>query len=130
MAARPKTTVYLDAGNPGWITDTAVVVEALRRAGGHEAAGLALNVANFNTTDATVTYGRGLGGSPGSALGYPPTTQTGLQGVDAFLWIKEPGDSDGSCRPGEPADPLQARHGCLSLSQGACRRRQASMSRL
>ncbi|MGH3927116.1 MAG: hypothetical protein ACRDTT_30325 [Pseudonocardiaceae bacterium] len=23
--------------------------------------------------------------------------------MDAFLWIKEPGDSDGSCRPGEPA---------------------------
>ncbi|MGH3884201.1 MAG: glycoside hydrolase family 6 protein [Pseudonocardiaceae bacterium] len=134
LAAKPKTTVYLDAGNPSWITDTAAVVEALRRAGGHEAAGFALNVANFNTTDATVTYGRalasGLGGAhfvvdtsrngrgpypdpqvngapswcnpPGRALGYPPTTQTGLQGVDAFLWIKEPGDSDGSCRPGEP----------------------------
>ncbi|MGH3778040.1 MAG: glycoside hydrolase family 6 protein [Pseudonocardiaceae bacterium] len=135
LAAKPKTTVYLDAGNPSWITDTAAVVEALRRAGGHEAAGFALNVANFNTTDATVTYGRalssGLGGAhfvidtsrngrgpypdpqvngapswcnpPGRALGYPPTTQTGRHGVDAFLWVKEPGDSDGSCRPGEPA---------------------------
>ena len=40
---------------------------------------------------------------PGRALGQPPTTQTGLRDVDAFLWIKGPGDSDGSCRPGEPA---------------------------
>lgn len=134
LAAKPETTVYLDAGNSSWIADTAAVVEALRRAGGQEAAGFALNVANFNTTDATVTYGRavasGLGGAhfvidtsrngrgsypdpqvngapswcnpPGRALGHPPTTQTGRQGVDAFLWIKEPGDSDGSCRPGEP----------------------------
>ncbi len=135
LRAKPQTAVYIDAGNPSWITDTTAVAEALQRAGGREATGFALNVANFNTTDATVTYGRALAGAlggarfvidtsrngrgpypdpqvdgapswcnpPGRALGYPPTTQTGLPGVDAFLWIKEPGDSDGNCRPGEPA---------------------------
>ncbi len=134
LRAKPTTAVYVDAGNPSWITDTTAVAEALQRAGGREATGFALNVANFNTTDATVTYGRALAGAlggarfvidtsrngrgpypdphvdgapswcnpPGRALGYPPTTQTGLPDVDAFLWIKEPGDSDGNCRPGEP----------------------------
>jgi len=134
LRAKPTTAVYLDAGNSSWITDTTAVAAALQRAGVRAATGFALNVANFNTTDSTVIYGRvlasALGGArfvidtsrngrgpypepqvngapswcnpPGRALGYPPTTQTGLQGVDAFLWIKEPGDSDGNCRPGEP----------------------------
>jgi endoglucanase len=31
------------------------------------------------------------------ALGPPPTTRTGLAGVDALLWIKRPGESDGKC---------------------------------
>ncbi|MFE0589375.1 glycoside hydrolase family 6 protein [Micromonospora echinospora] len=39
---------------------------------------------------------------PGRALGEEPTTETGLDRVDALLWIKYPGESDGSCRPGEP----------------------------
>ena len=39
---------------------------------------------------------------PGRALGHAPTTNTGVAGVDAFLWVKYPGQSDGSCRAGEP----------------------------
>ena len=31
------------------------------------------------------------------ALGTPPTTRTDAPGVDAFLWIKRPGESDGKC---------------------------------
>jgi endoglucanase len=31
------------------------------------------------------------------ALGVPPTTYTGMRGVDALLWIKRPGESDGRC---------------------------------
>jgi len=40
---------------------------------------------------------------PGRALGEAPTTEPGLDRVDALLWIKRPGESDGDCRPGEPA---------------------------
>jgi endoglucanase len=40
---------------------------------------------------------------PGRALGHPPTTNTGDPQVDALLWIKNPGESDGNCRPGAPA---------------------------
>lgn len=39
---------------------------------------------------------------PGRALGSDPTTETGLPLVDAYLWIKNPGVSDGSCRAGAP----------------------------
>jgi endoglucanase len=40
---------------------------------------------------------------PGRALGSTPTVRTGDPVVDAFLWIKDPGESDGACRPGAPA---------------------------
>ena len=39
---------------------------------------------------------------PGRSLGAPPTTDPGIPGVDALLWVKQPGDSDGTCRPGAP----------------------------
>jgi len=34
---------------------------------------------------------------PGRAAGTPPTAQTGEPLCDAFLWIKKPGESDGTC---------------------------------
>jgi endoglucanase len=40
--------------------------------------------------------------SPGRALGKRPTARTGDTVVDAFLWIKNPGDSDGACNGGPP----------------------------
>jgi endoglucanase len=38
----------------------------------------------------------------GVRLGTPPTTRTGHRLADAFLWIKQPGDSDGTCGDGAP----------------------------
>ncbi|MFF8384633.1 glycoside hydrolase family 6 protein [Streptomyces kanasensis] len=40
---------------------------------------------------------------PGRALGRPPTVRTGHRLVDAYLWIKRPGESDGTCRGGPAA---------------------------
>ena len=39
---------------------------------------------------------------PGRALGPAPTTDTGNPLVDAYLWVKRPGESDGACRAGAP----------------------------
>jgi endoglucanase len=39
---------------------------------------------------------------PGRAIGHSPTTSTGRRKVDAFLWVKTPGASDGTCRVGAP----------------------------
>jgi endoglucanase len=44
---------------------------------------------------------------PGRGLGTHPTASTGAPLVDAYLWIKTPGESDGSCTRGTagPGDP-------------------------
>lgn len=44
---------------------------------------------------------------PGRGAGLRPTTRTGNELVDALLWIKVPGESDGRCLRGTPgpADP-------------------------
>ena len=39
---------------------------------------------------------------PGRRLGTPPTTDTDHPLVDALLWVKQPGDSDGTCGKGAP----------------------------
>jgi endoglucanase len=40
---------------------------------------------------------------PGRGLGATPTANTGNPLVDAFLWVKTPGQSDGTCSRGAPA---------------------------
>ncbi|MER5866884.1 glycoside hydrolase family 6 protein [Kitasatospora sp. NPDC002040] len=128
LKRNPGVRVYLDAGNAGWVQDRAALADGLRRAGVGAADGFALNVSNFFTTDQSYEYGRqlsavlggrpfvidtsrngngALGGEswcnpPGRALGRTPTTDTGRSGLDALLWVKNPGESDGDCGRGEP----------------------------
>ena len=122
------TKVYLDAGNPSWIQDSSKLVEPLKRAGVEEADGFSLNVSNFQTDAVTKKYGvqlsRDLGGKhfvvdtsrngngplpgawcnpPGRGLGTRPTTDTGEASLDAYLWVKRPGASDGTCEGGPDA---------------------------
>ncbi|MFI9308501.1 glycoside hydrolase family 6 protein [Streptomyces triculaminicus] len=129
----PRTKVYLDAGNPSWVTPGDRMAEPLRRAGIDRADGFALNVSNFQTTEDSKDYGRRLsalvggkhfvidtsrnGNGPlsdgdhekawcnpsGRALGAPPTVRTGDALVDAYLWVKRPGESDGACKGGPDA---------------------------
>ena len=40
---------------------------------------------------------------PGRALGPPPRLNPGPAGIAAYLWIKDPGASDGPCNGGPPA---------------------------
>jgi endoglucanase len=40
---------------------------------------------------------------PGRGLGATPTANTGVPLVDAYLWVKTPGESDGTCTRGAPA---------------------------
>ena len=57
---------------------------------------------------------------PGRALGTRPTTATGSPLIDAYLWIKVPGESDGTCRNGPPAGRWWPRY-----ALGLARRSQA-----
>lgn len=129
----PRTKVYIDAGNPHWIRDPGGMVEPLKKAGIDKADGFSLNVSNYQTTEENIDYGKRLSSMvghksfvidtsrngngpvegeeteeswcnpPGRALGEEPTTDTGEQLVDAYMWIKRPGESDGTCRGGPQA---------------------------
>ena len=118
-------TVYLDAGHPNWIS-TQEMINRLNKAGVEGARGFSLNVSNFIDTATNVAYGKtiasGLGknfvidtsrngnGSNGEwcnplgrALGDKPSSTTSDPAVDAYLWIKYPGESDGTCNGGPSA---------------------------
>ncbi|QCW80710.1 endoglucanase [Streptomyces sp. S6] len=132
LKAGARTKVYLDAGNPDWIVEPEKIAEPLRRAGIDRADGFSLNVSNFQSNASVKEYGAllsdSLGGAhyvidtsrngggpltgdraeawcnpPGRALGTPPTTDTRDDRLDAYLWIKRPGESDGTCRGGPEA---------------------------
>ncbi|MFJ9621605.1 glycoside hydrolase family 6 protein [Streptomyces sp. NPDC101181] len=132
LKQQPATKVYLDAGNAGWQTPEALH-QPLERAGVAAADGFSLNVSNFQTTSVSTEFGKKvsekIGGKPfvidtsrngngpytggdpaenwcnppGRALGDAPTTATGDERVDAYLWIKRPGESDGECKGGPKA---------------------------
>jgi endoglucanase len=126
LKADPLTRVYIDVGHSRWLSP-AVAADRLAQAGVADADGFATNVSNFNPTANEVAYGDGisslLGGKhfvvdtsrnglgpastwcnpSGQALGKRPTTATGSANVDAFLWIKHPGQSDGTCNGGPAA---------------------------
>lgn len=129
----PKTKVYIDAGNPHWIRDPGGMVEPLKKAGIAKADGFSLNVSNYQTTEENIDYGERLSSMvgdkqfvvdtsrngngplegeeteeswcnpPGRALGEVPTTDTDSDLVDAYMWIKRPGESDGACKGGPEA---------------------------
>ena len=128
LAAQPGTAVYIDAGNPTWVP-APEIARRLRAAGVARARGFAINVSSFSTTPVSRAYGRAVsrraGGAPfvidtgrngagpapgddwcnpsGRALGDRPTAATGDRLVDALLWVKRPGESDGACNGGPPA---------------------------
>jgi len=122
-----KATVYIDAGHARWLSPDEAAAR-LNKAGIAMADGFSLNVSNYLSTAVNVAFGdavsRRVGGKhyvidtsrngaggisgewcnvPNQALGAPPTTNTGLELADAFLWIKQPGESDGTCGGGPRA---------------------------
>jgi endoglucanase len=123
-----NTSVYIDAGHSGWI-GAADMANRLNQAGIAKADGFVLNVSNFMTSADSITYGSQLaalvankhfvidtsrnGSGPtgdnawcnpsGRSLGDKPTTQTNNPLVDAYFWVKYPGESDGTCNGGPSA---------------------------
>jgi endoglucanase len=118
-------TVYLDAGHSGWVP-AETMIQRLRAAGLEFARGFSTNVSNHRSTEAEVAYaerlratsgkhavidvsrnGAGWTGDwcndPGARLGEAPRVVDDRTGVDALLWIKRPGESDGWCNGGPGA---------------------------
>jgi len=126
LKANGNTKVYLDAGHSNWI-DPSTMASNLQKANLSRADGFALNVSNFMPTSNEVSYGQQISGQTGGkhfvvdtsrngngsngewcnplgrAIGNKPTLQTGNSLVDAFLWVKTPGESDGNCNGGPGA---------------------------
>lgn len=133
LGALPHARVYLDAGNPGMFQDPSKLAGPLHQAGVQYGRGFSANVANFQWTGVVVSWSQrlehALGGKlgavidtsrngrgpytgpdtpqwcnpPGRAVGPAPRFDPGPAGIDAYLWIKDPGASDGSCNGGPPA---------------------------
>ncbi|MGW0854681.1 glycoside hydrolase family 6 protein, partial [Streptomyces sp. NPDC002690] len=130
-AANPEARVYYDGGHSGW-NGAVEQAALLREAGAARYGdGIFTNVSNFRRTADETAYARrvldALGGPPGlgavidtsrngngppaddawcdppgRALGDAPTTRTGESRIDAYLWVKLPGESDGcSAEAGE-----------------------------
>jgi endoglucanase len=129
LAQDPFAAVYIDGGHSRWL-DPKELARRLKDVGVERARGFSLNVSNFFTTDEEVGYGElvssltdgahyvidtsrnGAGpppegplnwcNPPGRSIGPFPTTMTAGSHADAYLWIKHPGESDGSCDSGDP----------------------------
>ncbi|CAM5580162.1 glycoside hydrolase family 6 protein [Streptomyces canus] len=142
-----NTKVYLDAGNAGW-GHPDEIFEPLKWAGVAKADGFSVNVSNFYSTKDSITYGKQLSAKvgnkhfvidtsrngngpykdgdenerwcnpPGRALGETPTIKTADPLVDAYLWVKRPGESDGECKGGPKAGEWWADY-ALKLARGS-----------
>ncbi|MCV7379317.1 1,4-beta-glucanase [Mycobacterium alsense] len=125
----PNAAVYVDAGHLRWHSPEDMATR-LNQAGVGRARGFSVNTANFFSTEDEIGYGEAISGltnashyvvdtsrngagpapdsglnwcNPGGrALGTPPTTATAGAHADAYLWIKRPGESDGTCGKGDP----------------------------
>ncbi|MCR4312387.1 MAG: glycoside hydrolase family 6 protein [Candidatus Uhrbacteria bacterium] len=137
LKAQANTAVYIDAGHDNWINPVTMAAR-LQTANIDEADGFALNVSNFYTTEENTVYGTAVstltGGKQclidpsrtgkgwngewcnptGRRIGVNPTTDTHNVLIDALLWIKPPGESDGTCNGGPSAGTWWAEY-ALSL---------------
>lgn len=127
LKAKGNVAVYVDAGHSNWIGVDEMAAR-LKNAGIENAHGFALNVSNYNVTSDQITYGTKLSGllggkhfvvdtsrngqgplgsewcnPAGRGLGIRATTNTGNPLVDAYMWLKNPGESDGTCNGGPSA---------------------------
>ncbi|WP_312877842.1 glycoside hydrolase family 6 protein [Lentzea indica] len=127
--------VYFDIGHAAWL-NPAEAANRLRGADiSNSADGISTNVSNYRTTSDSVNFakavlnavgdgrlkavvdtsrnGNGPAGSewcdpPGRAIGTPSTSNTGDSKIDAFLWVKLPGESDGCIAPAGQFVPQRA----------------------
>jgi endoglucanase len=142
----PNAYVYLDAGNPGMFSSPAQLAGPLKSAGVQYGRGFSANVSNFEWTSVSVAWSqqleRALGGNvgavidtsrngngpysgpdapawcnpPGRTTGPPPRVDPGPAGIDAYLWIKNPGVSDGPCNGGPGAGQFDVQY-AVALAQ-------------
>jgi len=121
-AGSAQAKVYFDIGHSAWLSagEAANRLRAADIAG--SADGISTNVSNYRASSAEVSYAKAIlanlgggrlhavidtsrnGNGPlgsewcdpaGRKIGTPSTTETGDAQIDAFLWVKLPGEADG-----------------------------------
>lgn len=126
VLATAGITTYVDAGHSDWVP-AGEVARMLEDVGVDRVRGFATNVSNYQTDADELAYAERisdlLGGShfvidrgrngngateewcnpPGRALGQLPGFVDDGTGLDAYLWVKPPAESDGTCNQGPPA---------------------------
>lgn len=148
LEALPNTNVYIDAGNAAWhpapevarrlhlagidnATGFSLNVSNFLTTEASTTYGLAISDAlDLGGTPFVIDTSRNGNGPwtegdseawcnpPGRAVGISATTKTANPLVDAYLWIKRPGESDGECR-GAPAAGVWYPEYALELMQNA-----------
>ena len=134
LTSMSKSIVYVDIGHSNWL-DAETAAGLIDRVASPDIRGFSVNVSNFRTTEESMRwslevgeytkhnyfvidtsrngngpYGNEWCNPPGRALGHPATTDTGNELCDAFLWIKIPGESDGTCNGGPNAGNFWAEY--------------------
>jgi endoglucanase len=121
-AASSRAKVYFDAGHSAWLSAGDMAARLVRADIAGSADGISLNVSNYRTDTELIPYaksviaatgdpslkavldtsrnGNGPAGSEwcdpaGRAIGIPSTNAVSDPILDAYLWIKLPGEADG-----------------------------------
>jgi len=122
MAGSSRARVYFDAGHSAWHAPATMATLLTGADVANSAHGISTNVSNYRTTSEATTYAKAVisaiganhltavidtsrnGNGPlgtqwcdpaGRAIGTPSTTNTTDATIDAYLWIKLPGEADG-----------------------------------
>ena len=121
-AASAQARVYFDIGHSNWLSPSDAASRLVAADIANSADGISTNVSNYRSTSAEISFakqvisatgisrlqavidtGRNGNGPLGSewcdpsgrAIGTPSTNSTGDAKIDAFVWIKPPGEADG-----------------------------------
>jgi endoglucanase len=108
----PNATIYLDAGNSGWITDMQDLSNTLQQAGVNNADGVSLNVSSFQTSADSLAYGHSLSKAMGGNVHFVIDTSRNGQGpyqnpkYEDIDWCNPPGRSLGHYPTVDTGDAL------------------------
>ncbi|AWS45155.1 glycoside hydrolase family 6 protein [Streptosporangium sp. 'caverna'] len=121
-AGSATAKVYFDIGHSAWLSASDAAARLRAADVANSADGISLNVSNYRSSSTEIAYAKNIlaatgvsrlravidtsrnGNGPqgsewcdpaGRAIGTPSTTATGDSMIDAFLWIKLPGEADG-----------------------------------
>ncbi len=134
-AGSAQAKVYFDIGHSAWLSPAEAAARLTAADIAASGDGISTNVSNYRSTASEVSFAKqvlGALGNPrlravvdtsrngngplgsewcdpaGRAIGTPSTDQTGDAQVDAFLWVKLPGESDGCIAPAGEFVPQRA----------------------